>query len=84
VAHAFDPSTREAEAGVSSGPAWSTEQVSGLLGLQGETLSSETKKQTKQTNQTCFMFNCVHVCVLWVGLCRSEDVHRGQKRTLGL
>jgi hypothetical protein len=54
VAHAFDPSTREAEAGgfLSSRPAWSTEWVPGQPGLYRETLSQKTNKQTnKQTNK---------------------------------
>jgi hypothetical protein len=46
VAHAFDPSTREAEAGgfLSSRPAWSTE----CSGLHRETLSRKTKKKKKE------------------------------------
>jgi hypothetical protein len=49
VAHAFNPSTREAEAGgfLSSRPAWSTEGVPGQPGLQRETLSRKTKKKKK-------------------------------------
>jgi hypothetical protein len=41
VAHAFNPSTREAEAGgfLSSRPAWSTEWVPGQPELHRETLS---------------------------------------------
>jgi hypothetical protein len=51
VAHAFNPSTWEAEAGgfLSSRPAWSTEQVPGQPGLHRETLSRKTK--TNQTNK---------------------------------
>jgi hypothetical protein len=51
VAHAFNPSTREAEAGgfLSSKPAWSTELVPGQPGLFRETLSGKTKN--KQTNK---------------------------------
>jgi hypothetical protein len=47
VAHAFNPSTREAEAGgfLSSRPAWSTEWVPGQPGLYRETLSRKTKKK---------------------------------------
>jgi hypothetical protein len=43
VAHAFTPSTREAEAGgfLSSRPAWSTKWVPGQPGLHRETLSRE-------------------------------------------
>jgi hypothetical protein len=54
VAHAFNPSTREAEAGrfLSSRPAWSTELVPGQPGLYRETLSQkkQTNKQTKLTS----------------------------------
>jgi hypothetical protein len=41
VAHAFNPSTWEAEAGgfLSSRPAWSTELVPGQPGIYRETLS---------------------------------------------
>jgi hypothetical protein len=44
VAHAFNPSTREAEAGgfLSSRPAWSTEWVPGQPGLYRDTLSRKT------------------------------------------
>jgi hypothetical protein len=47
VAHAFNPSTWEAEAGgfLSSRPAWSTERVPGQPGLPRETLSRKTNKQ---------------------------------------
>jgi hypothetical protein len=50
VAHAFNPSTWEAEAGVflSSRPAWSTEWVPGQPGLHWETLSQKTKKKKKK------------------------------------
>jgi hypothetical protein len=50
VAHAFNPSTQEAEAGgfLSSRPAWSTP---GQPGLHRKTLSRKTKTKTK-TNQT--------------------------------
>ena len=51
VAHTFNPSTQEAEAGVflSSRPAWSTEWVPGKPELHRETLSQ--KKQTKKKTQ---------------------------------
>jgi hypothetical protein len=63
VAHAFNPSTQEAEAGgfLSSRPAWSTKWVPGKPGLHRETLSRKTKTKTKnkkrkrknkQTNKT--------------------------------
>jgi hypothetical protein len=52
VAHAFNPSTWEAEAGgfLSSRKVWSTERVPGQPGLHRETLSrnKQTNKQTKQ------------------------------------
>ena len=50
VAHAFNPSTREAEAGsfMSSRPAWSTNWVPGQPGLHRETLSQKNKKQKKK------------------------------------
>jgi hypothetical protein len=54
VAHASNPSTREAEAGrpLSSRLAWSTKQVPGWLGLHRETLSKQTNKQTNKQNST--------------------------------
>jgi hypothetical protein len=53
VAHAFNPSTWEAEAGgfLSSRPAWSTEWVPGQPGLHRETLSWKKIKKGKQTNK---------------------------------
>jgi hypothetical protein len=49
VAHTFNPSTWEAEAGrsLSSRPAWSTKWVPGQPGLHRETLSRKTKKKKK-------------------------------------
>ncbi|WP_353803043.1 hypothetical protein, partial [Acinetobacter baumannii] len=51
MAHAFNPSTWEAEAGgyLSSRPAWSTESVPGQPGLHRENLSQ--KKQKKQNKK---------------------------------
>jgi hypothetical protein len=49
VAHAFNPSTWEAEAGgfLSSRPSWTTEWVPVEPGLYWETLSRKTKKRKK-------------------------------------
>jgi hypothetical protein len=53
VAHTFNPSTWEAEAGgfLSSRPAWSTEWVPGQPGLHRETLSPPKKTKTKQSKK---------------------------------
>ena len=53
VAHAFNPSTWEAEAGafLSSRPAWSTELVPGQPGQHRETLSQNKTKQNKTKQQ---------------------------------
>jgi hypothetical protein len=50
VVHAFNPSTREAEAGrfLSSRPAWSTKWVPGHPELYRETLSQKNKKPTNK------------------------------------
>jgi hypothetical protein len=50
VAQAFNPSTREAEAGgfLSSRSAWSTEWAPGQPGLYRETLSQKKKKKKKK------------------------------------
>jgi hypothetical protein len=50
VAHTFNPSTWEAEAGrfLSSRPAWFTQQVPGQPNLHRETLSEN--RQTKNSN----------------------------------
>jgi hypothetical protein len=55
VAHAFNPSTWEAEASgfLSSRPAWSTEWVPGQPELHGKTLSqkNQTKPNQKQNKK---------------------------------
>jgi hypothetical protein len=53
VAHAFNPSTWEAEAGrfLSSRPPWSTEWVPGQPGLHRETLSQKNKTKQNKTKQ---------------------------------
>ena len=66
VAHAFNPSTGEAEAGgfLSSRPAWSTKWVpAGQPGLYRETLSRKSHKRKKKK-----------IC----GPTRSEDPKTGQ------
>jgi hypothetical protein len=54
VAHAFNPSTWEAEAGrfLSSRPAWSTDRVPGQPGLHRETLSRKTNKTKQNKTKT--------------------------------
>jgi hypothetical protein len=54
VAHAFNPSTWEAEAGrfLSQMPAWSTECVPGQPGSYRETLSQKKKKQKNKKTKT--------------------------------
>jgi hypothetical protein len=54
VAHAFSPSTWEAEAGgfLSSSPAWSTKRVTRQPGLHREILSRKNKQTNKQKNKT--------------------------------
>jgi hypothetical protein len=56
VAHAFNPSTWDAEAGVflNLRPAWSPEWVPGQPGLYRETLSqNKNKNKTKQKEKKC-------------------------------
>jgi hypothetical protein len=55
VAHTFNPSTQEAEAGgfLSSRPVWSTKWVPGQPRIYRETLSQkQTNKQTKQKEKS--------------------------------
>jgi hypothetical protein len=58
VAHAFNPSTQEAEAGgfLSSRLAWSTEWVPGQPGLYRETLSQKEKKRKKKKKRMHIIF----------------------------
>jgi hypothetical protein len=69
VAHAFNPSTWEAEAGgfLSSRPAWSTEWVPGQPGLHRETLSRKTNQPTKKNQKekkVNFMCGGRHMCAI--------------------
>jgi hypothetical protein len=61
VAHSFNPSTREAEAGgfLSSRPAWSTKWVPGQPGLHREILSKKKQKtkNKKQNNKISYSWN---------------------------
>jgi hypothetical protein len=70
VAHAFNPSTREAEAGgfLSSRPAWSTKWVPGQE-LYRETLSRKTKKKKKKAL-------AAHVEALGLVLSTHTEAHR--------
>lgn len=53
AAHAFNPSTQEAEAGRSlrSQPAWSTEHLQGQTGFHVETLSQKHKETRQKDKQ---------------------------------
>jgi hypothetical protein len=83
VAHSFDPSTWEAEAGrfLSSRPTeseaywvWSTEWVPGQPGLYRETLSWKTKQTNKQQKRFIYSFNVwVYCCCLQTHLKRASD-----------
>jgi hypothetical protein len=61
VAHAFNPSTWEAEAGgfLSSRPAWSTAWVPGQPGLHRETLSWETKTKANKQKESRLIILCI-------------------------
>jgi hypothetical protein len=61
VAHAFNPSTREAEAGgfLSSRPAWSTKWVPGQPGLYRETLSRKNQKKKKKKKKKKLKYQVV-------------------------
>jgi hypothetical protein len=70
VAHAFNPSTWEAEASgfLSSRPAWSTKWVPGQPGLHRETLSRKKKKKEKKEKNYCINVSTgtAHsTCVVW-------------------
>jgi hypothetical protein len=61
VAHAFNPSTREAEAGrfLSLRPAWSTERVPGQPRLYRKTLSQRKKKKKKKPTKKIMCGKCL-------------------------
>jgi hypothetical protein len=79
VVHAFNSSTREAEAGgfLSSRPAWSTKWAPGQPGLYRETLSRKTK--TKLFYFMCMCFAYMYICVPYVCLMPKEE-RRGNWR----
>jgi hypothetical protein len=82
VAHAFNPSTREAEAGVflSLRPVWSTEWVPGHPGLHRETLSRRKKKKIVCTC-VCVYMSVSHKCRC---VCTYACRCRSQSRTSGV
>ena len=69
MAHAFNPSTQEAEAGgsLSSRSAWSTEQVLEQPGLHRETVSQRNQKISSSQ---------IHL-----GLCQVDKSQPAQKKT---
>jgi hypothetical protein len=83
VAHTFNPSTLEAEAGgfLSSRPAWSTEWVPGQPGLHRKTLSRKPKpNQTKKKGKKEKHFLCplivsiiIHLALVWLDLLLPEN-----------
>jgi hypothetical protein len=89
VAHAFNPSTQEAEAGrfLSSRPAWSAEWVPGQPGLHRKTLSRKTKrKKKKKKKRVCLRFLTLVFChhqgemaILWYPII---DMGRDQNSNL--
>jgi hypothetical protein len=82
VAHTFNPSTWETEAGrfLSSRPAWSTEWVPGQPGLHRETLSQKNKtnktKKTKQNKTKKFELDTVFMPIIfWETIMAIPDCH---------
>jgi hypothetical protein len=75
VAHASNPSTREAEAGgfLSLRPAWSAKWVPGQLGLYRESLSRKTKKKKKSS-----------VSHRTLSLEQNNNLHIGKRSSLTL
>ena len=74
VAHAFNPSTWEAEAGgfLSSRPAWSTERVPGQPGLHRETLSRKTKKKKKSISGKLLKIKMLTILSIVLNKCLNE------------
>ena len=68
MAHAFNPSTWEAEAGgfLSLRWAWSTKWVPGQPGLYRETLSRKNKQTNKQTKIFIYLFVYLFILCIWV------------------
>jgi hypothetical protein len=86
VAHAFDSSTWEAEAGgfLSLRPAWSTKWVPGQPGLYRETLPrKKTNKQTK--NEPCLRatkYTQIQTASVFVFVCHQQILTYLASRTL--
>jgi hypothetical protein len=83
VVHAFNSSTREAEAGgfLSSRPAWSTKWVPGQPGLFRETLSWE-KNKTKHSSVAPLSIVCTLKAFFglwWKSLRRKHEALSGQQ-----
>jgi hypothetical protein len=87
VAHAFNPSTWEAEAGrfLSLRPTWSTEWVPGQPGLHRETLSwKQTNKQTNnkmalltEPSDRCFLFQDLFILCMMCTVAIFRHTRRG-------
>ena len=73
VAHSFNPSTWEAEAGrfLSSRPAWSTKWVPGQPGLYRETLSGEKKS----THDSRLYHLSGHSCLTFLAVCGEDKMN---------
>ena len=72
VAHAFNPSTREPEAGgfLSYRPAWSTEGVPGQSMLCRETSSQKTQKGKAVNSYSCLWLELVPQVIMLASISR--------------
>jgi hypothetical protein len=84
VAHPFNPSTWEAEAGgfLSLRRAWSTEWVPGQPGLHRETLPRKTKTKTITTTTKQFMEERVYFVLQLSGYTRHSVTEGSQGRSI--